>query len=63
MMTQDRFQLASVSESELPQQSTNSRGCVHIAEECFHAAGTHQVEVIDAVRAHAHAGDERGQLR
>ena len=63
MVTQDRFQLTGVPEGELPQQRSDRRGCIHTLEEQFHAAGAHDVEVIDAVRAGAHAGDQGGQFR
>ena len=63
VLAQDRFQLAGVSEGELPQQGSDRRGRVHATEEGLHATGAHHVEVVDAVGAGAHAGDHRGQLR
>ena len=55
VLAQHRLQLAGVTEGELPQQRSDRRGCIHAAEERLHAAGAHHVEVVDAVRAGAHA--------
>ncbi len=52
---QHRLQLAGVPEGELPQQGADRRGRVHPIEQCGHPAGTHHVDIVDTVRARAHA--------
>ncbi|BBY57216.1 hypothetical protein MSAR_03520 [Mycolicibacterium sarraceniae] len=63
VFTQDRFELPCMTEGELPQQGSHRRGCIHIPEQGLHPTGTHNIEVVDTVRASAHPGDQRGQLR
>jgi site-specific DNA recombinase len=47
---------------ELPQELPHRRRRVHPAEQAAHPAGADHVQVIDAVRAARHPGDDRGQL-
>ena len=44
-------------EGERPQECSDGRGCIHTTEEGLHPARTHYVEIIDAVHAGTHAGD------
>ena len=59
VLAQHRFQLAGVTEGELPQQRSDRRGRVHAVEQGLHPTAAHHVEVVDAVRARAHARRSR----
>jgi hypothetical protein len=50
-------------ETELPQQGSDRRGRVYAVEQSLHAARTHHVDIVDAVRADAHPPDQGRQLR
>ena len=63
MLGQHRVELAGVTEGELPQQGSHGGGGIHPVEEGFHAAGADQVDIVDVVRAGAHARDQGGQFR
>ena len=60
---QDRFELAGMPEGELAQQGSDRRRRVHTVEQGLHPTAAHDVDIVDAVRARAHAGDQRGQFR
>jgi len=60
---QHRFELACVSEGELPQQFFDRRGRIHTVKQCLHPASVDHVDVIDAVRTRAHPRRHRRQLR
>ena len=55
-------ELAGVAEGELPQQDPRCRRGLHTREDLPHPAGAGNVQVVDAVRAGDHSGDDRGQL-
>lgn len=48
---------------ELPQQGSDRRGRVDLAEHRAHAAAAQHIDIVDAVRAGAHPRDQRRQLR
>jgi hypothetical protein len=60
---QHRFELACVSEGELPQHFSDRRGRIHTVKQCLHPASVDHVDVIDAVRTRAHPRRHRRQLR
>lgn len=60
MLSRHRFQLFRVPESELAQQCSDRRGCVHSGERLAAATAAQQVDVVNAVRARAHPGVDRG---
>jgi hypothetical protein len=63
MLGQYRVKLAGVTEGELAQQGSHGGGGIHRPEEGLHAAGADQVDIVDVVRAGAHARDQGGQFR
>jgi len=62
VLAQHRFELAGMTEAELPQQRPQGRGRVHPVEQDGHPTRAQHIEVIDAVRAGAHSGDHAQQL-
>jgi YD repeat-containing protein len=60
---QHRGQLPGMTVSELPQEDPQRGVGVHPAEQLVHPAGADDIQVVDAVRAACHPGDDRGQLR
>ena len=59
---QHRGELQGVAVGELPEQLTERGWGIHAAEQSCHAARTHHIEIVDAVRADGHPGDDRRQL-
>ena len=59
---QHRPELHRMAVGELAQELPQRRGRIHAAEQAFHATGADRVQIVDAVRAARHPGDDRGQL-
>lgn len=63
MFAEHGFELAGMAEAELAQQRSHGRGRVDVAEQMLHAARAQQVDIVDAVGAGAHPGDQGEQFR
>ena len=52
-----------MTKGELPQQRSHGRRCVYPVEQGVHSTTADHVNVVDTVRARAHASHHGGQLR